>query len=182
MLLGPLNPGAEEGSEHWYYAIDGTGKLLTDSTDAASGDSNFTVENTSTNRHDHAEWSCEMFSLGSATNGAHPVTFSFDYKLPGQVNDGDNIRIQLRFFDQNTNFIGQKLFWVGTSSHDSAMTGYKTVATDGIFRHRARGCAMSPSAQMFTMATDGARASGGLTIFLLLPRAHRILRALTEKM
>lgn len=161
-LLGPLNPGAEEGSEQWYYAMDGTGKLLTDSTDAASGDGDFTIGNTSTNRHDHAEWRCEMFSLGSATNGAHPVTFSFDYKLPGPVKDGDDIRVQLRFFDQNTNFIGQKLFWVGSSSHDSAMTGYKTVATKGILPPQgARICDITLSANVY----DGDRWSSGIGRF-----------------
>lgn len=150
LLLGPLNPGAEEGSEHWYHGIDGQGVLLTDNTDPASGENDFTVENTITNQHNHAEWRCEMFSLGSATNGARPVSFSFDYKLPGPVNDGDNLRVQLRFFDQNTNFIDQKVFFVGTSSHDSAMTSYKTLASgDVVPPAAARVCDVTLSANLY---------------------------------
>lgn len=149
-LLGPLNPGAEEGSEHWHHDMDGEGVLLNDGTDAAAGESDFTVENTSTNQHDHAEWRCETFSLGPATNGARPVSFSFDYKLPGPVKDGDNIRVQLRFFDQNTNFIDQKVFWLGANSHDSAMTSYKTVTTDNIQPPAgARLCDVTLSANLY---------------------------------
>jgi uncharacterized protein (TIGR03435 family) len=36
-LLGPLNPGAEEGCEHWSGGESGSGFLLTDNTDPASG-------------------------------------------------------------------------------------------------------------------------------------------------
>ena len=150
VLLGPLNPGAEEGSEHWYHGINGNGVLLTDNTDPASGENDFTVENTSTNGHNYAEWRCETFSLGPATNGAHPVTFSFDYKLPGPVNDGDNVRVQLRFFDQNKDFIDQKIFWLGSSSHDSAMTSYKTVTTENIQPPAgARLCDVTLSANLY---------------------------------
>jgi uncharacterized protein (TIGR03435 family) len=148
-LLGPLNPGAEEGSEHWYHGMNGDGVMLIDHTDAASGESDFAVENSSTNG-DNAEWRCETFSLGPATNGIRPLTFSFDYKLPRPVNDGDNMRVQLRFFDQNTNFIDQKIFWLGTRSHDSAMTTYKTVTTDNIQPPAgARLCDITLSANLY---------------------------------
>jgi len=131
-LLGPLNPGAEEGCEHWYHGMDGKGELLTDNSDPASGENDFTLQNSSADRHDHADWRCETFSLGAATNGSRPIRFSFDYKLPGPVKDGDNLRVQLRFYDQNKNFMEQKEFWVGTRSHDSGMTSYKTITSEDI--------------------------------------------------
>ncbi len=150
VLLGPLNPGAEDGAESWYHGMNGNGAVLTDSMDAASGENDFTVENTITNQHNFAEWRCEMFSLGLATNGACPVSFSFDYKLPGPVKDGDNVRVQLRFFDQNSNFIDQKIFWLGTSSHDSAMTSYKTISSNGIVPpDAARLCDVTLSANLY---------------------------------
>jgi len=131
-LIGPMNPGAEDGSEHWYHGMDGEGVLLTDDTDPATGDNDFTLENSSTDRHDHADWRSETFSVGAATNGARSLRFSFDYKLPDTVKDGDNLRVQLRFYDKATNIIGQKDFWVGSKTHDSAMVNYKTISTDDI--------------------------------------------------
>ena len=131
-LIGPVNPGAEDGSEHWFHGMDGEGVLLTDDTDPATGDNDFTLENSSTNRQDHADWRSETFSMGAATNGTRALRFSFDYKLPGTVKDGDNLRVQLRFYDKTTNFIGQKEFWVGSKTQDSAMANYKTISTNGI--------------------------------------------------
>ena len=36
-LLGPLNPGAEDGSEYWYHGTSGEGSLSTDRADPAAG-------------------------------------------------------------------------------------------------------------------------------------------------
>jgi len=131
-LLGPLNPGAEEGSEHWFHGTSGDGSLRTDHVDPAAGAGDFTVENANSNRQCSADWRSAAFALGPATNGALPLQFSFAYKLPGPVRDGDNLRVQLRFFGPATNFLDQKVFLVGTRTHDSAMTGYKTITADAI--------------------------------------------------
>ena len=131
-LLGPLNPGAEEGSEHWFYGTSGAGSVSTDRADPAAGACDFTLENSDSNRQSNAGWRSEIFSLGPATNGNVPLRFSFAYKLPGQIKDGDNLRIQLRFFDHATNFLAQKVFFVGSSTHDSVMTGYKTITADDL--------------------------------------------------
>ena len=112
--------------------MSGDGSLTTDHDDPAAGTGDFTLENLSTNGQSHAEWRSEIFSLGPATNGAAPLGFSFAYKLPGQVKDGDNLRVQLRFFGSATNFLGQKLFQVGSRSQDSAMAGDKTITADDI--------------------------------------------------
>ena len=74
----------------------------------------------------------KIFPLGAAANGGKPVTFSFAYRLPDAVKDGDNLRVQFRFYDKATNFLDQKEFWVGSQSHDSAMTSYKTITASGI--------------------------------------------------
>jgi uncharacterized protein (TIGR03435 family) len=131
-LIGPVNPGAEEGSEYWHHDVSGDGSLSTDRADPAAGTGDFTLENSNSNRQSHADWRSETFSLGPATNGTMPLRFSFAYKLPGPVKDGDNLRVQLRFFDRATNFLEQKVFWVGSSTRDSAMTGYKTITADDI--------------------------------------------------
>ncbi len=161
-LLGPLNPGAEEGCEHWYHGMDGKGELLTDNSDPASGENDFTIENSGTDRRDHAEWRCETFSLGAGTNGSRPIRFSFDYKLPGRVKDGDNLRVQLRFYDQNKNFMEQKEFWVGTSSHDSGMSSYKTITNEDILPPAgARAADVTMTANLY----EGDRWSSGTARF-----------------
>jgi hypothetical protein len=132
MFLGPRNPGAEEGAEHWYHGMSANGSLLTDNVDPAAGAGDFTMANSSTNGQSEADWRSEPFSLGPAANGAVQLRFSFAYKLPGPVKDGDNLRVQLRFFGSSTNFLDQKVFWVGSRSHDSAMTRYKTVTDDDV--------------------------------------------------
>jgi hypothetical protein len=40
--------------------------------------------------------------------------------------------VQLRFFDKATNWISQRDFLLGDSSHDSAMNRYKTVTVTGL--------------------------------------------------
>ncbi|MDR3460431.1 MAG: TIGR03435 family protein [Verrucomicrobiae bacterium] len=131
-LLGPLNPGAERGSEGWYHGTTGLASLSIESTEPAAGVNDFTVGNTAAGRENHADWRSETFPLGPAAKGGRPMTFSFAYKLPDPVKDNDNLRVQFRFYDKATNFLDQKEFWVGSQSHDSAMTGYKTITTSGI--------------------------------------------------
>ena len=60
------------------------------------------------------------------------------------MKDGDNLRVQFRFYDKATNYLDQKEFWVGSQSHDSAMTSYKTITTSGILA--------PPGAQMSDVA------------------------------
>ena len=131
-LLGPLNPGAEIGSENWFHGMSGAASLFNDSTEPAAGVNDFTLANTAVGRENHADWRSKIFPLGLAANGGKPLTFSFAYKLPDTVKDGDNLRVQFRFYDKATNFLDQKEFWVGSQSHDSAMTSYKTITTSGI--------------------------------------------------
>jgi uncharacterized protein (TIGR03435 family) len=131
-LLGPLNPGAESGCDNWLHGMNGAASLSLDSTEPAAGINDFTLKNTEAGRENHADWRSEIFPLGPAANGAKPMTFSFAYKLPDTVKDGDNLHVQFRFYDQAKTFLEQKDFLMGSQSHDSAMTSYKTITDRGI--------------------------------------------------
>jgi len=132
IFIGPGNPGAENGPHEWWWGACGGSFLSIDDTDPASGTNDFTLGNSTVDGTNSADWRAVIFPLGPAAAGAKPITFSFAYKLTDEVKAGDNIRVQLRFFDKATNFVGERNFWLGSKSGDSAMTGYKTIITRGI--------------------------------------------------
>ena len=133
VMIGPANPGAEEGSDRWWVGASGKGYLGVDQTDPASGSNDFTLGNTNSGGDDSAGWRSVIFPLGPAAAGARPITFSFAYKLVDDVNPGDNVHVQLRFFSRATNWLRENNFVLGDSSHDSAMSHYKTVTVSGIY-------------------------------------------------
>ncbi|MGB7745977.1 MAG: hypothetical protein WBN75_01650 [Verrucomicrobiia bacterium] len=132
IMLGPANPGAENGPDEWWRGASGGSFLSIDDTDPASGANDFTLGNSAVDGTNSADWRAVIFPLGPAADGAEPITFSFAYELTDKVKAGDNIRVQLRFFDKATNFLGQREYWLGSKSQDSAMTSYKTVTTGNI--------------------------------------------------
>jgi MYXO-CTERM domain-containing protein len=137
VFLGPDNPGAEAGNTNWFTGAGGGGSSGIDATDPASGTQDFQLAQTITsapNGGNQVDWRSASFLLGPATNGAQPVDFSFAYKLPNTVNAGDNIRVQLRFFQTNAGgvFLGENNIVVGANTNDSGMTGYKTITATGI--------------------------------------------------
>jgi hypothetical protein len=134
MMIGPANPGAEANFDGWWVGSGGGAQsfLAVDHTDPASGDSDFTLGNTNLDGNNFAEWRTFVFPLGPAANGSEPIAFSFAYKLPEEVTDGDNVLVQLRFYGHATNFLGGKSIWLGSRSGDSAMTRYKTLTVAGI--------------------------------------------------
>ena len=132
VLLGPENPGAESGMDYWYYGSEGAASTTIDSSDPADGANDFTLENSVAGSTNAANWRSFIFPLGPAVRGASPMTFSFAYEFPGQVKQGDNMHIQLRFYNDATNFISQKDIWLGYNSHDSAMTSYRTNVMTGV--------------------------------------------------
>ena len=133
VIIGPANPGAENGSDGWWVGAGGQGYLFVDHADPASGTSDFTLGNTNEDKNNSAGWRSVIFPLGPAAAAARPITFSFAYKLPDEVNSGDNMLVQLRFFNQATNPITERDFLLGDSSHDSAMSRYKTVTVSDIY-------------------------------------------------
>ena len=132
IMIGPANPGAEDGSDGWWVGASGKGYLLVDHTDPASGNSDFALGNTNLDGDNSAGWRSVIFPLGPAAAGSRPITFSFRYKLADDVKPGDNLLVQLRFYDRSTNWLNEKNFYIGSGSHDSAMDGYKTVIVSNL--------------------------------------------------
>ncbi len=110
VLIGPANPGAEIGTDGWWFGTRGHAYMAIDNTDPASGHKDFTLGNTNRDGDNSADWRSVKFPLGPAAAGAKPITFSFAYKFTDAVRLGDNMRVQLRFFDWATNYISQREF------------------------------------------------------------------------
>jgi len=136
IFLGPANSGAESGFENWYNGVLGGGLVEIGTDDPATGLSYFRIGITNAAAYpvNHADLRSVMFPLGQAGKKHRAFTFSFSYKLPEAVKDGDNIGVYFRFFDQaETNFLGQKLIPVGSSTADSKMAEYKTMTVSNVF-------------------------------------------------
>jgi serine/threonine protein kinase len=135
VFLGPMNPGAESGLTGWYNNAVGGGSVSTDNEHPATGLNCFSigVTNTGSGGTNQADLRSEAFPLGRIGNARGPFTFSFAYKLPDKVKPGDDLDVNFRFFDKDGNFLDQDVINVGSSSHDSAMTRYKTMTVGNIF-------------------------------------------------
>jgi hypothetical protein len=135
IFLGPANAGAESEFESWYNGVLGGGLVDIGTDDPATGLSYFRIGITNAAAYpvNHADLRSVMFPLGPKEKKHRPFTFSFTYKLPEVVKAGDNIEVNLRFFDQTeTNFLGQKTILVGSSTADSKMSEYKTMTVSNI--------------------------------------------------
>jgi hypothetical protein len=138
ITLGPPDPGAEHGFDYWYHGASGKGFLSVDDTDSATGNNDFTLGNNTPGQENRADWRSQNFTLGSAVDDGSPITFSFVYKLPGEINGNENLRVYLRFFDATgTNFLSAKTIRIGSSTGDSNMMSYKNVTLTNI--HTPRG-------------------------------------------
>jgi len=141
-MLGPPDPGAEHGFDFWYHGTIGTGFLYVDDTDPATGSNDFTLGNTNAGAGNRADWRSQCFPLGPAAKGASPITFSFAYELPDNVSSSDDIRVELRFFDESgTNFLAENMTPVGSASGDSNMIRYKQVTLTNIRAPKKAGTA-----------------------------------------
>jgi hypothetical protein len=131
-VLGPDNPGAENGNTNWFTGTSGTGHSTIDTTDPATGTQDFELGVDAGGGN--GDWRSASFLLGAATNGAQTVDFSFKYKLLNAVNAGDNMRVQLRFFQTNAGgiFLGEQNVLVGAATGDSSMNAYRLSTTTGI--------------------------------------------------
>ena len=134
IFLGPPDSGASSAGANWFSGANGGGSVSVDFNDPATTDGcDFTISNTVAGKENNASWRCPNFSLGPATGGARPITFSFAYKLENPVTAGNNIVVVLRFFDSTgTNYISQRTIQVGAHTSDSAMTSYRTITIPGI--------------------------------------------------
>jgi hypothetical protein len=132
-MLGPPDPGAEHGFDFWYHGASGKAVLSVDDTDPATGSNDFSLGNDTLGQENRANWRSQNFPLGPAADNGSPITFSFAYKLPGEVKGGENLDVYLRFFDATgTNYLKAKTIRIGSSSGDSNMTSYKKVTLTNI--------------------------------------------------
>jgi hypothetical protein len=155
--LGPPESGTWSGSSKWLTGAYGAASTSYDFNDPANGVCAFVISNTVAGKENNADWRCEPFSLGPAAGGARPVTFSFAYKLSDRVAAGNNLHVQLRFFDSTgTNFLGERVYPIGARTGDSAMTNYRTLTMNGIVAPRkARTADITVNANTFEPWVSG---------------------------
>jgi tRNA A-37 threonylcarbamoyl transferase component Bud32 len=135
-FLGPQNPGAESELDHWYYGTLGGGLVATSTNAPATGHKCFQlgVTNALAGQTNHADLRSELFPLGPAARGRQPIKASFAYKLPGKVKAGDNLHVNFRFYGPTEkDFLDQKVILIGSDTHDSEMTRYKTISLTNLF-------------------------------------------------
>jgi len=134
-FLGPANPGAEIGFADWNHSILGGGSVSIDTDDPDTGLGCFKIgiTNADSSPTNRAAFRSEIFPLQTGGKLGGPLTFSFAYKLPDPVKPGDNLEVHFRYFDgSRTNFLGEKVILVGSSTVDSEMTRYKTITVNSL--------------------------------------------------
>jgi serine/threonine protein kinase len=173
ILLGPPDPGAELGDQ-WYSGTNGAAYRFVDNTDPNSGNNDFTLGNETTGKENLADWRSPNFALGPAAAGNAPIKFSFSYKLPDAVNAGDNVRIELRFFDKTgTNYLDERKILVGSSSRDASMRSYKKVVITNIRAPRGAATAdIRVNANLFEPWSSG---TGRFDDFAVITIKHSLL-------
>ena len=174
IFLGPAESGTWSGSEKWPNGMYGAASTSYDFDDHSKGFCAFVISNTVAGKENTADWRCLPFSLGPAAGGARPITFSFAYKLSDPVAAGNNIHVQLRFFDSTgTNFIGERVIPVGARTSDSAMTDYRTLVINGILApHKARTADIWVDANIFEPWVSGTAHFDDFSV-TTLPRSLR---------
>jgi hypothetical protein len=127
-FLGPANPGFENGSASWFQG--GTGgaagsvSYANSPTNGPSAPGTNCVLETSDGTG-NVDFRANYFSLGMASQGTNPVTFSFDYQILGPVASGDRIRVGLRFGNATGGFLSEHNFYVGTPNGDVGGDGWQ---------------------------------------------------------
>jgi hypothetical protein len=132
VFVGPPESGSFSGAEKWITAGRGAGFTCYDLNDPATGTCAFVVSNSVAGKENTADWRCPLFPLGPAAGGVRPLSFTFSYKLPEPVAPGNDILVQLRFFDSATNGVATRVYALGGHTSDSAMSSYRTLVMNGI--------------------------------------------------
>lgn len=133
IFLGPTNSGTPGSGDPWLHGAKGTATTLVDFDDAPKNGFDLALNNSEPGKENAADWRSEPFPLGAAVGGSRPMTFSFAYKLVNPVLKGNNVHVQLRFFDATgTNFISEHVFPIGARSGDSSMADYKIKTIENI--------------------------------------------------
>lgn len=166
IYLGPADSGPGSAGANWFAGENGAGYAAVDFDNAANGDFDFTMSNTVAGTENTADWGCPQFSLGAAAGGARPITFSFGYELVNPVAKGNNVHVQLRFFDSTgTNFISEIVLRVGAHTGDSSMSNYRTLTIENIFApQKARFADVWINANIFEPWVSGTGRFGGFSV------------------
>jgi hypothetical protein len=161
LRLGPATNSAE-----WLNGANGAGYISIDTDDAPKSGFDFTISNTLAGTGNNADWRCQPFSLEPAAGGARPIAFSFAYKFPEAVAKGNNVHVQLRFFDSTgTNFISEIVLPVGAHTGDSRMSEYKTLTLENILVPRqARTADVWIDANIFEPWVSGTARFGDISV------------------
>jgi hypothetical protein len=173
IILGPLNPGAEHGSDNWYYGSNAAAFLSVDDTDPATGTNDFTLGNNTPGQENSANWRSQNFPLGLAADNGGPITFSFVYKLTDEVKADENLSVYLRFFDATgTHYLNERSISIGSSSGDSNMTHYKRVTLTNIHAQQgAKTADIWVTANIFKPWTSGTARFDDFSV-ATVPREH----------
>ena len=128
-VLGPANPGFENGGASWYSG--GSGGAAGSVSFANSPSNGPSAAGTdcaaeTSNGSGNTDFRAAAFSLGSAATGTNVVTFSFDYNILNPVTNGNNVRVGLRFFDSSGgNFQGESNSHIGSDNGDIGGDGWQ---------------------------------------------------------
>jgi hypothetical protein len=126
-VLGPLNPGFENGGVNWNSGVSGdAGDVVSFANSPTNGPSapgtNCVLQ--SSDGSGNADLRSDYFSLGASTQGSNAISIDFDYYILGPINFGDQIRVGTRFEDSGGNFLGEHNFYLGTPNNDVGGTGW----------------------------------------------------------
>ncbi len=130
MILGPLDPGFENGGQNWNSGASGSSSLnfVNFSNPGTNGPSapggNCVMEASDGAAGDTADLRSDYFSLGMAAAGSNSISIDFDYNILGPFTNGDQIRVGCRFEDSNGNFLGEHNFHLGTPNNDVGGAGW----------------------------------------------------------
>jgi hypothetical protein len=127
-VLGPANPGFEQGGTDWYSGgTGGAAGSVSFSNPAENGptEAGDNCVSETSNGAGNTDFRASSFSLGAAAQGTNEVTFSFDYNLQETVKPGNNVRVGLRFFDVTGSiFQGEDNCHVGAANGDVGADGW----------------------------------------------------------
>src|ERR1051325_2395277 len=102
IYLGPGDSGANDVNDNWYYGQYGEAIAFVDSDDPArKGGYDLVISNSVAGKDNKADWRSHQFLVEDVAKAGRPITFSFSYKLSGEVAKGNNVLVQLRFFAPN---------------------------------------------------------------------------------
>ncbi|MGB7769384.1 MAG: serine/threonine-protein kinase [Verrucomicrobiia bacterium] len=167
IILGPVDSGPSSGGGNWLSGAYGASTVSIDFSDpAAKGGYDLVISNTVAGKENRSDWRSLPFTLGPAAEGATPITFSFAYKVVDSVAQGNNIYVQLRFFDSTgTNFISQRVIPVGARTGDSAMPSYKKITLTSIIApQKARTADVWINANSFEPWVSGTAQFAGISV------------------